>query len=90
MNTLEERTTTITIGDRSLVAEVRQYEPGESVVVWVPELSRTLTLTDTRDASESGKFVNEEEDASLHFTYRTWKESDTFVRIEKSKRTKTN
>lgn len=87
---LEDRITHIEVGGKKLVAEVRQYEPGSHITVWVSELQRTIRLDDTKDASTSGKYANEDEGAICYYSYKTWKSSSKFVRISKNMRTSTN
>ena len=87
---LEERIVKIEIGGKTLNAEVRQYYPGDRLLAWVPELNRTITMQDSRDASTSGKFINVEEGATMFFNFKNYKKGDTFVRYKIPKRTSTN
>jgi hypothetical protein len=88
--TLEDRIIQLTINGKKLTAEIRQFFPGDHMIVWVPVLSETLRLEYDKSASTSNAWINAEKDASVVYSHQTWTSSNKFTKIKVNKRTQTS
>jgi len=88
--TLEDRIIQLTINEKKLTAEIRQFFPGDHMIVWVPVLSESIRLDYDKSANTSNAWHNVEKGASVVYSLQTWASSNKFTKIKVNKRTQTS